>query len=351
MLVSGMNAREEHTLTVFRKNSGQPDEPPLTKIAELVIDGSISVQEGERTQAYQLGMTRGQSFDITAVGRDPESSNIMDQVEMTYTYNPVNDRYEVRNTVRVPGSQIEQQRLRELLSGNSGVFEGFIEGLWYYVSPQGTIDNRQYIYFDPLGKELIFYADETQQVFTWQSSSPTRYGLYVASQNISVTTLRRFLNIELESLDSIRVKVQEDVRLPINISDSWDGSYRKASNVENRSAKAEITVTPYLDAVYDGSLGKIVFSGDGTYELFTDGASLKGKYAFFMLDDRELLELRPSSLPADGSASGSPRETYLVDRPVQDQERAQEVTLVRVRLGTRGIQELHETAISLVLIS
>jgi hypothetical protein len=273
---------------------------------------------------------------------------MLDQVEITYTYNLRNDRYEASATVRVPGSQVEQQRLRELLSGTPGVFEGFIEGLWYYVSPQGTIDNRQYIYFDPAGKELIFYADETQQVFTWQGSSPTRYGLYIASQNISVTTLKRYLNIELESLDSIRIRVSEDVRLNISISDSWDGSYRKAGYFENQSPGTDKPVTPYLDAVYDGSIGKIVFTGDGTYELFTNGSSLKGRYAFFMMDDQELLELRP------GSVSDSPRETYLVDRPVpQDEaEDVQErVTLVRVRLGTRGLEELHEAVISLVPVS
>jgi hypothetical protein len=280
---------------------------------------------------------------------------MLDQVETTYAYNPITDRYEQGRIARVPGSQIEQRRVRELLNGNPGAFEGFITGLWYYVSPQGTLDSRQYIYFDPQSRELIFFVDETQQVFHWLNSSATRYGLYVSCQNISVTTLRRSVNIELESLDSIRIKVSEDVHLKLGVNDSWDGSYRKAgANRENSvrgfavaaepaAAGLTLPVSPYLNAAYDGSIGKLVFYKDGGYELYAQGSIRKGKYTFFALDDRELLELRP------GSITGLSRETYLVKRqsPEPSGSSREELTLIRVMLSTRGIQEVHEAVISL----
>jgi hypothetical protein len=372
VLVSGMNGAGEHTLTVFRKNSldaspaeaspagvfptgDSPGEGQIfNKIAELRIDGSISVQEAERAQAYHLGFTRGQSFTIAAYGRDYASSNILDQVEITYSYNPGNGLYEQSGITRVPGSQIEQRRVRELLNGGSEAFESFINGLWYYVSPEGTMDNRQYIYFDPLNREVIFYGEEIQQVFSWQNSSSTRYGLYISSQNISVSTLRRFLDIELESLESIRLKVFEDVRLKIKVSAPWDGSYRKAGMVELKTAQAapDNSMAPHIDAVYDGSIGKISFSGNGAYILNSGGTVQQGKYAFFLLDNQELLELRPQN------GMGMTRETYRLERSGQEDPEGidpgglyKNITLVRIRLGTRGVQELHEAAISLALIS
>ncbi|MDR2619128.1 MAG: pallilysin-related adhesin [Treponema sp.] len=358
VLLSGMNGLGEHTLTIFRK-SPQTREPPLqeeesqlfTKIGELRIDGSISVRETERSQAYQLGMAKGASFSILAYGRDYDSSNIMDQVEITYTYNVVNGLYEQSRVTPVPGTQIEQRRLRELL-GNPGAFEEFITGLWYYVSPQGTIDSRQYIYFDPPNREIIFYGDETQQVFTWQNSSATRYGLYVSSQNISVTTLRRSIDLELESLDSIKVRVVEDVRLKLGVNTVWDGSYRKAGPMENRTAKPSGNGA-YIDAVYDGSIGKIRFYPDGNYEFYARDAFRQGKYSFFSLEGRELLELR-STDPRVGGLSRD-RETYVVESPPVpegEEDKAgprKTMTLLRVRLGARGIQELHEGTISLTL--
>jgi hypothetical protein len=347
VLIPGMNGAGEHTLTVFRKNplpspaDGDAGEnEPFSKIAELRIDGSINVQEAERTQAYQRGLSKGQSNTIIAYGRDQGSANLLDQVEVTYTYNLITGRYEQSALSRVPGTQIEQRRVRELLSGDPAEFERFITGLWYYAGPQGTLDNRQYIYFDPQNRELIFYGEETQQVFTWQNSSATRYGLYVSSQNISVTTLRRFLDIELESLDSIKIKVIEDVRLKIGISASWDGSYRRAGAFETAAEQAGAAVTPYIDAVYDGSIGKLIFNKDGVYELYAEGTIRTGNYAFFSLEGQELLELKP------GNINSLPRETYRVNRGDAAGEDGT-LTLVRVRLGTRGIQELHEAAISL----
>jgi hypothetical protein len=275
-------------------------------------------------------------------------------VELIYAYNAENGLYEQIRLTRIPGSQIEQRRVQELLDGGRAGFEQFITGLWYYVSPQGTLDNRQYIYFDPASREIIFYGEDIQQVFSWQNSSATRRGLYIASQNISVTTLRRFLDIELESLDSIRVKVFEDVRLKIYVTAPWDGSYRKAiasgaspgavANTANTGQIPETAAIPYLDATYDGSIGRLVFSADGNYELYSAGSLQKrGRYAFFIVDNQELLELRPRNSP------DLTHETYRVERGGADNNGA--ITMTRIRLGTRGVRDLHEAALSLTRIS
>jgi hypothetical protein len=363
ILLSGMNGDGEHTLTIFRMASpagtqAAEGSPPsgggfgFSKIAELRIDGSISVRETARSQAYQMGLARGAGYTITAYGRDHDSSNIMDQVEITYAYDETSGLYEQTGFVRLPGTQIEQRRVRELLE-NPRAFEEFITGLWYYVSPQGSIDSRQYIYFDPPAREIIFFGEETQQVFSWQNSSPTRYGLYLASQNISVSTLRRSIDIELESLESIRIKVFEDVRLKfsIGVSAPWDGSYRKA-NLTETGAPKPARGRAYIDAVYDGPIGKIRFFPEGNYELNAGNGLRRGNYAFFYIGGRELLELRPESRSGTDPEA---RETYLLEpsaageTPPDADVNRKSLTLLRVRLGARGIQELHEGAIALTL--
>jgi hypothetical protein len=361
VVLTGMTAANERTMTIFRRGREReaPKEGlaplPFEKIAEIRIDGSITIQEDERSQAYQMGLTKGTSFTIAAYGRDAESGNILDQIEIIHTYNENSGVYRQSRITRIPGSQVEERRVRALLTGSARDFEAFIGGLWYYVGSQGTLDNRQYIYFDPQNRELIFYGDEIQQVFQWQSSSATRYGLYISSQNFSVTTLRRSIDIELESLNSIRIRVIEDVRLPIRVNDSWDGSYRKADsrwNPERTFASSEKNsqyAVPYLDAIYEGAIGKLTFYKDGTYELYTNGNTGKGIYTFFFLEGRELLELRP------GSITGLSRETYLVQhqdgQEAPPEEPGETLTLVRVRLSTRGFQDVHEAAISLARVT
>jgi hypothetical protein len=128
VVLSGMNSQREHTLTAFHLNSGR-----FTKIAELRIEGTINIREIERTRAYQSGQSRGASFTISAFGRDYESSNILDQIEIIYAYDEQTGRYEQRSIIRIPGSQAEQRRVRELL-GNQPLFEEFITGLSWSLS-------------------------------------------------------------------------------------------------------------------------------------------------------------------------------------------------------------------------
>ena len=359
IILSGMNGQGEHTLTVFKwvghnaqhQNQSAVNEPasPFIKIVDLQIDGAIRIQETERTQAYQAGYAPGQSFTIAAYGHDPESRNILDQIELIYTYNPQIGMYDRSKVTRVPGSQIEQRRLRELLSGAPGVFEGFINDLWYYVSPEGTIDIKQYIYFDPANREVIFYGEENLQVFRWRNSIPTRYGLYVSSQNISVSTLSRSVNIELESLDSIRIKVFEEVRLKIGVNESWDGSYRRAGP-QRTMGNGPRPVQPYIDASYDSSLGRIRFLPDGLYELSSGNTKNTGWYVFFEINDQELLELRPDTktLTRDAkSEDTSGRMVYRVEKTPKTGASPDIISLSRIRLGSTGIHDLHEGTITL----
>jgi hypothetical protein len=367
IILTGMNSQDEHTMTVFRRMVPADSGQSFPKIAEIKIDGSISIQETERSQAYHQGITGDKSFTIAAYSHDSGSGNILDQMEIIYAFVPENGRYEETKRTRIPGSQIEQRRLRELLSGEKGVFENFISDLWYYVGPQGTLDSRQYIYFDPAGREIIFFGDNTQQVFTWQNSNPTRYGLYISSQNISITTLRRFLDIELASLDSIRIKVFEDVRLKIALSASWDGSYRRAGTVPRNAGNGEKTIRPPIDALYDSSLGRLRFYPSGEYELSSGGALQKGRYVFFQVNGQELLEFRPegtgsrngtaaqlSASTAINNNSAGTRTVYLLDKARNGDDAAGDIpgslNLSRVRLGATGIQDLHEGAILLTAV-
>jgi len=338
IIVTGMNAGNEQTMTIFRRASGQRTSA-YNKIAELQIAGSIVVQEAVRSLAYQQGIARGISYNIASYGPDLASSNILDQIETIYSYNPYSERYAQSAVTRIPGSQIEQRRLRELLSGVPGVFENFMHDLWYYVSPLGTIDTKQYLYFDPVGREIIFYGDDAQQVFKWQSSTPNRIGLFIRSQNISISTLLRFIDIELESLDSVRIRVNEDVRLKISVSTTWDGSYRRA-----RAASIGKQINPIkssVNALYDSSWGRIQFNDTGEYSINSSGNLRRGRYVFYDIDDNELVELRP-----ENSASNS--ETRMV---YKIENTAGVKILSRVRIGTNGIHDLLETPITLTPVS
>jgi hypothetical protein len=356
IVLTGMNETGEHTMTAFKVTKNYPGgSVVVSKIADIRIDGTISIIETERTQAYQLGLTNGASFDIRGRGRDTSSSNEFDQIEVTYSYNTDLRRYVQKSINRIAGSQAETARLSRILGGNAAEFEQFISGLWYRVAPDMSINNSQYIYFDTNGREIIFYDKSTQQVYKWLSSTSTRYGLYVSSQNISVTTLRRVMDIELESIDSIRVKVFEDVRMKITLSAPWDGSYRKSASLKKSDETAALSVKPYIDAAYSGSLGRMSFSSNGEYVLNIFEKTQSGRYTFFALDGQEYLELLPDGVQAAQSDDKTSaeygggkkmREVYRVDRQTESGGvKSESFSLQRVRLSAGGVQEFHEDPI------
>jgi hypothetical protein len=330
-----MNTAGEHTLTVFRNPD---DNGNFENIGEFTVDGIISVAETERGVNYERGVTNGASFAITTQGRDTASSNEMDKVEVAYAYNPESNRYEQNRVTAVPGAAIDNQRQRELLSGNRARFQEFISGLWYPVSSEGTVDNRQYVYIDPEKKEIIFFGEDRQEVFTWINTTSTRYGLYLVANNIAVTTLRRYIDVEMETLDSIRLKVVEDVRMKIEVSAPWDGTYRKAPLLKDRVTAALPPVTAFAEEAYESSLGRVEFAANGAYRIETEGTAKTGKYAFFRLGTEELLELRPAG---NSVAERVPREVYAVARDSSG------LVLFRVRIGAKKIERYPEASIAL----
>jgi hypothetical protein len=338
ILLSGMNTAGEHTLAVFRK----PDNNGVfAKIGEFVVDGIISVVETERGVNYERGVTNGASFAITTRGRDTASLNEMDQVEVVYTYDPALNRYAQSGITAIPGAAIDVQRQRELLSGDKARFQEFISGLWYPVGADGAVDTRLYVYIDAEKREIIFFSEDRQEVFSWINTTSTRYGLYLVANNSAVTTLRRYIDVEMETLDRIRLKVVEDVRMKIEVSAPWDGAYRKAPPLQDR--KDRVTgdlppVTAFVEAEYESSLGRVGFAANGAYRIETDSAARTGKYAFFRLGTEELLELRPA---ARSAAERVPREVYAVARDDSG------LVLFRVRIGAKQIERYPEASIAL----
>ena len=344
VLVSGLNYQGEHTLTVFQKTPGSAENnEPFTRIAEIRIDGSIIVREFERSQAYRMGVNTGQSFNISAFGRDTESENILDQLEIVYAFNRGSGLYEVLRSSRIPGAQVEQQRVRELL-GNPRAFEDFLSGLWHFVTAQGNINRDRYVYFDPVNREVLFSDNDSQQIFRWQNSTVMRYGLYVTGQNTSISTLRRGMEIELESLESIRVRVVEDLRPLFWGNTIWDGSYRKASPLEHDTQTYRVSRNAFVDAHYDSPIGRIRFYPDGSLEISVEGESRQGRYAFFNLGEGAFGESFEGYFLETRIHYSS--ETYYVRGELPGN-----LSLSRVRIGTSGIEDLGSLPILLTITS
>jgi outer membrane protein OmpA-like peptidoglycan-associated protein len=318
LVLSGIRSAGEHMLYAWRRVSGAAWE----QIADISLDGNIAIDEPVRSQAYQRGQTSASPFNITAYSSDPSSGNLLDQIRISYEWD--GRLYRQTNVVRVPGQQVEQQRLQELLSGTVENFEAFLDGIWYLTAADGSIDGRQYIYFDSRSGEVVYYDGDVWQDYRWTASNTTRLGLYLSCQNVSVASMTRQMDVELTSLNTVSIRVTENLNLKIDLGRSWDGVYRKTA-LPGKSSEVESVVAPYIEADFSGAMGDIHFDEGGLYTRDSgSNSTLLGRYTFYMLSGQKMLDMRPGF----GGLAG---ETYLVTESSEGS-----LGLQRVNLTTNG---------------
>jgi hypothetical protein len=213
----GMNDSGELTLDLFRKT---PSPTGLglyfTEILRIVADGSIEIDEVERSEGYRLGQKNGPSFVIYAYSRDAESENILDKVKRTYYWQYQQNRYVLTNKERLPGAVIEEKQLEELFSDPSvEAFEAFLAGPWYLA---GTDGREEILLFLPEQRRISVYSGDVQEVYIWQASFRSLSNrLLVFGANESIESIVRRFNVEAVSLDTIDVSILG--------SEQWDRSF------------------------------------------------------------------------------------------------------------------------------
>jgi hypothetical protein len=203
----GMNDMGELTLDLFRKT---PSPTGLglffTEILRIVADGSIEIDEVERSEGYRLGQKNGPSFVIYAYSQDAESENILDKVKRTYYWQYQQNRYVLTSKEQLPGAVIEEKQLEELFSDPSvEAFEAFLSGPWYLA---GTDGQEEILLFLPEQRRISVYSGDVQEVYNWQASFRSLSNrLLVFGANESIESIVRRFNIEVVSLDTIDVSI------------------------------------------------------------------------------------------------------------------------------------------------
>ncbi len=296
IVFSGMTADNMQSLAVIQPVPERDGKTSLAVIADLRSDGPINVREIPRSDAYNLGVTGGESYPIITYNSDPDAPDTLDQIERVYRWDRQLKRYELSSQSRIPGKKLESRIVQQLQGGNVEAFETYLTGLWYMQNTTGTTGPR-YIYFDTPMKEIVFHNKVTEEVFIREAGSPRRYGAYLTTRNRSISSIRRLIDLELTGIDEIRVRINEDVRLKIGVASDWDGVYRKMSNTA--TTQREATSLDVLkktiaasEAPWTTQDGRTLTLGPATFASSLTGAEETGSYAVLMVAREPVLQFR-----------------------------------------------------------
>jgi len=336
LVCSGMTADNIQLLAVYLPVPESDGKTTFTAVADLRSDGPITIQEVARSDAYNLGLTGGDSFPIITYNSDPESPQTLDQIERIYRWDRNLKRYEQASESRITGKKIETRMIRQLQGGNVNSFEDFLTGLWY-VSSSSSPAGAKYIFFDTAAKEIIFHNGSTEEIFVREAESARRYGAYLTTRNRSITSIRRLIDIELTGIDEIKIKVLEDVRLKIGVASDWDGVYRKmgagssiARDTTSLTAAKVASMLASSAAEWASSDGQTLTFTDRNYTISRASGTETGAYALLTVGGKPVFQFKP-----DGT--GTKSVFYLIDTGATSaDENRQRMALTEVSVTISG---------------
>ncbi len=228
LVFTGMNNNGESILKAYKPSSFLRFKFNYDLIADLKTDGNIFIQQSDRSDAYSMFKTQGESYPIWVYSSDTSrSTESVDQIQTMWNWSFADKKYVVVSETRVSGKKIAANELNRILDGTAETFENFLSGLWYKTPSSGN--NLRYIFFNTEDKEIILSFDTTQELYGWTASSLTKNGIHITSMSKSINNLIRQFNITLNGLDEIKLRVNDDVKMYIKEETLWDGTYRKIS--------------------------------------------------------------------------------------------------------------------------
>jgi len=214
IVCSGMNDDNEQTMNIYWKtpDKEQKQELSFTKVFEQA-GSAVRIEETERPESYKLGQSNADSWPISVFRADTSSSNYLDQIREVWKWSFADKAYVLSSTDKIAGASIASKMAERILDGNTDTFKAFLEGTWYKETNDPLSADALFITFQSRDNSLLFSGTGLVEIYEWENSNPTRYGMYVASRNQSVQNLRRLMDIELASTDSITVRVFQDYRI------------------------------------------------------------------------------------------------------------------------------------------
>ena len=244
LVITGLSDAKKTVMQVYLPTI-ERQSMTLEKIADFSTEGNLFIQESSRSDAYSMNQAAGESFPIIENCPDPEAgSNSMDQLQITYKWNPQTRIYERSKLQKIPGRTINAQELSKILDGTVETFSKFLDGLWYKSSGNST--EMRYIFFDTENNEIVCFVNESQEVYSINTSWMRRTGITMTTENKSMSALSRSFAVTLVATDEIKIKATDDLKMTIGEETLWDGNYKK-QEYKNIEEKKELFTEEYTE--------------------------------------------------------------------------------------------------------
>ncbi len=321
VIYQGVDDQENYVMSLFLWEGSEDEadalDGTLINIGNFISDGTIFIQQTERSDSYQLSLSKGESFSIWVYESEKltnekgETVAGQNQIQKEYKWNASSRQYELANEIKVTAGRLAANELSRIQDGTVETFAAFLDGLWYKTSNE---DNTiRYIYYNYEAKEIILLQSDTQEVYEWDDSKLRHNGIYLYTVNSDITNLQRRFDILLTSVDEIKVTIYDSIGLIIKESSEWDGQYKKLSLQGTFEETEDEEKNRFIQELEASDLWitqdeSNTFAIKGHRYLFTfDNMREEGIYTTMQIGSYNVIELRATSF------NSSLNQTYAME--------------------------------------
>ncbi len=302
LIYQGVKDDGNYVMEIFMyKKEGSLD--GMVNIGDFTCDGTIFIQQTERSESYELSMSKGEAFSVWVYKsegqNDAKPSSGQNQIQEEYKWNSATQKYELAQTIKVTAGRLAAKELSRIQDGTVETFASFLNGLWFKTS--NTDGNIRYLYFNYENKEIVQLLSDTQEVYEWEDSKLRHNGIYLTGVNADIMNLHRRFDIALTNVDEIRVTIRDDINLVIKEAPLWDGQYKKMSQqsdfgVKKTSQLAAFQTELTKSGAWTSSdlMTGITFK-DSKYSLQLDELNESGVYAMEEVGNYVVIQFRSDS--------------------------------------------------------
>jgi hypothetical protein len=314
IIVKGVTSARELTMNIYKSEIKSGSNTVYRKILSVICNAGVEINEKERSQAYKLGQKNGVPHSVFAYSREKEKGNILDVVKTEYIWNSASAVYAAAGTETIAGSRGDSDRVKELLSGDKSVFEAFLSGPWYRTENDEKYSGQTIIFFNTSEKEIVFYFDDVQEIYSWRYSFKTRLtnSLYISGQNDLVPFITKDISVYVLETDSILVSVSEPGI--IEKSGQWNGTYKRLTSSMQQSTRKEsrsvetARLIPEISGRYINDKGTELFFKEPKLILKENSIEKTGGFSIYFVD-RLIMEM----VFIDSTGKITERNTYAVE--------------------------------------
>lgn len=231
LVYQGVKSNSDSVMKIYQyEKKGKRGE--LLPIGDFSSDGTIFIQQTERSEAYELSQAKGASYKVWVYSSDKTEENVdstsgVSQIQTEYSWNEEEQKYTQSKQFRITGSRLAAKELARIQNGNVDTFAEYLNGLWYKTANAGS--EPRYIYFNYATKEVIFLSDGAEGVYSWEESNLRRSGIYLTVVNSIISSMKRRFDIMLTGVNEVYVHVRDNIGMVIKETNQWDGTYKKMS--------------------------------------------------------------------------------------------------------------------------